>query len=342
MRIKTIIGACGAIVCTASILMWASRAKTEEVPNHGADFADVIAVSEVSGEPTQPIPTNATFDPRKLDLGRKLFHDKRLSGDNTISCASCHDLQKGGTDQAPHSTGIHGAVGGINSPSVYNSGLNFKQFWNGRAATLEDQVNGPTHNPAEMGSNWDEILGKLKTDVDYPRTFTAIYPDGIVAANVRDAIATFERSLLAINSPFDRYLRGDQTAISEDAKKGYRLFKSYGCTSCHQGMNLGGNMYQKFGIVDDYIAKRGHITENDYGRFNVTKREEDRFVFRVPSLRNVSVTGPYFHDASAKTLEDAVEVMADYQIGRYVPGDDLRSIVQFLNTLTGEYNGQKL
>ena len=293
-------------------------------------------------EPIQPIPLHVDLDGRKVSLGRQLFHDTRLSHDNTLSCASCHSLDKGGTDQAPHSTGINGAIGGVNSPSVLNSGLNYKQFWNGRADTLEDQVNGPTHNPKEMGSNWDEIIGKLKLDPKYPAGFTEIYPDGIHPKNVRDAIATFERSLITPNSRFDQYLRGDQSALTADEKQGYLRFKEDGCVSCHQGANMGGNMFQKFGVMGNYFADRGHETEADLGRYAVTGRECDKYVFRVPSLRNVALTAPYFHDGSATTLPQAVEVMAKYQLGRPLEPGELVQIVKFLNTTTGDQpKGQK-
>jgi cytochrome c peroxidase len=295
--------------------------------------------TQILGEPIQPIPTDIKFEPRKVELGNKLFHDKRLSHDDTIACASCHSLDKGGTDQKSHSTGIGGAIGGINAPTVLNSGLNYKQFWNGRAETLEDQVNGPTHHPKEMGSNWDEILGKLRKDPEYVAKFAALYPDGIQSQNVRDAIATFERSLLTVDSPFDRYLRGETSAINDKAKAGYKLFKNYGCASCHQGMNVGGNMFQTFGVMADYFAKRGNVTDADLGRQDVTKREQDKHVFRVPSLRNIAQTGPYFHDGSEDHLPQAIEVMAKYQLGRYLTAKEVSEIREFLESLTGEVKG---
>lgn len=289
-------------------------------------------------EPIQPIPTENHLDAPTIALGKRLFHDRQLSHDNTIACVSCHSMEKGGTDQRDHSIGINKAIGGINAPSVFNSGQNFKQFWNGCAATLEDQVEGPTQHPKEMGSNWPEILDKIKKDSRYVAEFAAIYSDGIQRANIKNAIATFERSLTTPNSPFDKYLRGDVTAISSEAKHGYLLFKDYGCSSCHQGMNIGGNMFAKFGVMGDYFAHRTNVTEADYGRYNVTRRERDRYVFRVPSLRNIALTAPYLHDGTLPTLEDIVQLMGVYQLGRAIDLQDAQAIKEFLKTLTGVLN----
>ena len=302
-------------------------------------IAEVAAVpsAHILEEPIQPLPEQVDVDPRKAALGALLFADKRLSHDNTLSCASCHSLSKGGTDQLAHSVGIGGAVGAVNAPTVLNSGLNYKQFWNGRADTLEDQVNGPTHNPKEMGSDWQEIVGKLKRDSHYAAEFAALYSDGgLNPQSIRDAVAGYERTLVTPDSRFDRYLRGDQAALSADEKQGYLHFKEDGCISCHQGANVGGNMFQKFGIMGNYFADRGQETEADLGRYAVTGREEDKHVFRVPSLRNVALTAPYFHDGTATTLPQAVEVMAKYQLGRPLEPAELVQIVKFLNTLTGK------
>jgi cytochrome c peroxidase len=288
---------------------------------------------------TQALPRQMKLDADKVALGRKLFHDARLSGDNSIACASCHMLDKGGADGRVHSIGIRGAEGGINSPTVFNSGFNFVQFWDGRAATLEDQIDGPIHHPKEMGSNWAQVIEKIGGDAEYRRAFSSVYGGRISAERIKDAIATFERSLVTRNSLFDRYLLGDNSAMSEEAQRGYQLFQSYGCISCHQGMNLGGNMYEKMGLMGNYFEDRGNITEADMGRYNVTHSEDHRHEFRVPSLRNVALTAPYFHDGSAETLPQAVAVMAQYQLGRSVPQKDMADIVQFLNALTGELGG---
>lgn len=300
----------------------------------------VMPSAHILEEPIQPLPEQSGIDPRKAALGALLFADKRLSHDNTVSCATCHSLTSGGMDQLPHSVGIGGAVVAFNAPTVFNSGLNFRQFWNGRADTLEDQVNGPATGPKEMGSTWPEIVAKLKQDTRYTAEFAAVYPDsGLQPQTVRDAIAGFERTLITPDCRFDQYLRGDQTALNADEKAGYLHFKQDGCISCHQGANIGGNMFQKFGTMGDYFKDRGAQTDADLGRYLVTGREEDKHVFRVPSLRNVALTAPYFHDGTATTLPQAVEVMAKYQLGRPLEPTELVQIVKFLNTLTGKQPG---
>jgi cytochrome c peroxidase len=329
------------IVSLASLLAWLLSAKPV-TPATGTPRAARPLPITASSEPIQPIPEPPRLDPRKVELGNRLFHDPRLSRDNSVACATCHSLSQGGTDHRTHSVGIDGQVGQLNSPTVFNSALNFRQFWDGRAETLEGQVDGPTHNPAEMGSSWPDIVAKLSRDPLYLAAFAGLYRDGVQPANIRDAIATFERSLTTPNSRFDRFLRGEATSITEEEKAGYALFKTLGCVACHQGAAIGGNMFQKFGVMGDYFADRGHQTSADLGRFNVTGRDEDRHTFKVPSLRNVARTAPYFHDGSARTLEEAVAVMAKYQLGRTLSRSDVELLVKFLNALTGEYNGRPL
>jgi cytochrome c peroxidase len=295
-----------------------------------------------ASEPIKPIPTDIKVDERKAALGEKLFSDKRLSKDNSVSCASCHALGTGGVDRASVSTGIGGVKGPINAPTVFNAGFNFRQFWDGRASSLEEQAAGPVHNPKEMGSNWQEVIGKLSADKKLVALFKAAYPDGVQAKNIQSALAEFQRSLVTPNAKFDRYLRGEKNALTEDEQKGYQLFKNYGCVACHQGVNVGGNMYQVFGVMGDYFKQRGNISDADLGRYNVTKNEADKHMFKVPSLRNVALTPPYFHDGSVKTLHEAVEVMFRYQLGRSAPQSDKDLIVKFLQTLTGEFKGKPL
>jgi len=290
-------------------------------------------------EPIQPLPeiSFSEIDTEKILLGKKLFHDVKLSHNNTISCSSCHDLQHGGVDGKAKSIGINGTLGDINAPTVFNSGFNFRQFWNGRAKNLEEQIEGPVQNPKEMDSAWDEVLVKLKKDSQYPSSFSKLYSNGITKENIEDAIATFERALVTPNARFDRYLRGDSDALSDIEKNGYQRFKSFGCVACHQGMNVGGNMYQTMGVMGNYFKDRGTpITDADLGKYVLTKEEADKHVFRVPSLRNVELTAPYFHDGSAKTLEDAINIMAKYQLGRKLTKEEVHSIAAFLKTLTGE------
>jgi cytochrome c peroxidase len=305
-------------------------------------FESPLSLPAAGVEPISPIPVSVALDDRKVALGRRLFHDTRFSRNNTVACVNCHRLELGGTDRSARSVGIDGQKGGINAPSVFNSGFNFRQFWDGRAASLEEQVNGPVNHPLELGSNWLEVVGKLKADAGYAADFAKLYRDGIQPANIRDAIATFERSLITPNSRFDKFLRGNQSAITPREKEGYRLFKNYGCVTCHQGVNIGGNMYEKFGAMGDYFKERGNITQADLGRFNLTRQPEHRFEFKVPSLRNVALTPPYFHDASAQTLEQAIRMMGKYQLGVEIPAHDNALIEAFLRTLNGEYNGKPL
>jgi cytochrome c peroxidase len=187
-----------------------------------------------------------------------------------------------------------------------------------------------------MGGKWEDILRTLSADPSYAASFSAAYPDGVTKANVQNAIAAYERTLITPNSRFDRYLRGEANAINAAEKAGYTKFKQYGCAACHQGVNVGGNMFQKFGVMGDYFKARGKPTAADLGRFHVTKLEADKHVFKVPSLRNVVNTAPYFHDGAAKTLQEAVEIMFRYQLGRVASSEDKASIILFLNTLTAE------
>lgn len=273
--------------------------------------------------------------PERVALGRALFHDTRLSRDQTLSCASCHDLEHGGVDGRRVSLGVNGAVGSINAPSVLNSGFSIAQFWDGRAATLEDQVAGPIHNPIEMASNWAQVLERLGEDVSLAAAFDRAYPgQGLAPLTIADAIAVFERSLVTLDSRFDRYLKGEKQVLTPLELLGYRYFRQLGCISCHQGILIGGNMYQKFGVMDDYFASRP-VTDVDLGRYNVTRQDEDRHVFKVPSLRNVTLTAPYFHDGSAATLEQAVTIMGRYQLGRELREQQVAAIVAFLGTLEG-------
>jgi cytochrome c peroxidase len=328
-----------ALLCIpAVILSWRELHAGER----SSSRAPQVVVWNESAEPIQPIPLQQNLDTDKVRLGEALFNDPELSHDNTISCSRCHALTTAGSDRLSKSIGINGQVGGINAPSVFNSGLNFKQFWDGRADTLEDQIDGPVQATNEMNSTWSEVLAKLAKSSAYASSFKSLYRDGIQIENVKDVIATFERSLDTPDSRFDRYLRGDLNALNAEEKHGYQIFKSYGCISCHQGVNVGGNMFQTFGVMADYFADRGHVAKSDFGRYNVTGDDDDRYVFKVPSLRNVELTAPYFHDGSAATLEDAVRVMGKYQLGRHLSDEETASLLKFLKTLTGNYKGARL
>jgi cytochrome c peroxidase len=296
-------------------------------------------------EPIAPIPLDQAMDPRKVALGEALFQDTRLSKDNQNACSSCHALDQGGGDGLALSRGLGDVPGKRNSPSIFNSALNFRLMWDGRFSTPEEQIEAAIHDSSVMGTSWPEIMAKLAPDQPLQKTLASIYPEGMQPETITDAIATYERSLTTPNARFDKFLRGDATAISADEREGYRLFKTYGCASCHQGVNVGGNMLQVFGVLGtpgDYFRSLGTTTQPDFGLYNITKTEADRYVFRVPSLRNVALTAPYFNDGSAATLTDAVDAMAKYQLGRKMPAQDNALIVDFLRTLTGEYRGKSL
>lgn len=335
---RLVLALSGLALCGAAYLFW-----YVSVAHNGAEEDAVLAVKHGTvDEPITPIPLDLKLDKRKVALGRRLFHDPQLSSGNRISCAHCHNLATGGVDGLMHPVGTSKTDGEIDTPTVFNSGFNFRLFWDGRAATLEDQIEFPMNNPCEMGSTWDEIIAKLQMDKDYRRDFADIYKENIKPRTVKDAIATFERSLITPNSKFDRYLRGDKQALDSSELAGYDLFKSLGCISCHQGMNVGGNMYEKLGLIEDYFRNRGNLHKVDLGRYNLTKDEKDRFEFRVPSLRNVALTAPYLHDASASTLDASVIIMGKYQLGVDLHEEEVAKIVKFLNTLTGEYDGKLL
>jgi len=293
-----------------------------------------------AGEPITPVPLTLHQDPAKAALGRRLFNDVRLSGNSSVSCASCHNVARGGGDQRAKSLGFLGKPGAVNAPTVLNAALNFKQFWDGRADTLEAQLDMVIHNPVEMGSSWEAVLAKLAGDAAYRDGFAAAYRDGLTIANLRHAIVSYERTLITPNARFDQYLRGDANAITAAEKTGYAKFKQFGCVACHQGVNVGGNMFQKFGVMGDYFAQRGGANDADRGRYAVTHNPDDLHVFKVPSLRNVTRSAPYFHDGSAATLEQAIDVMFKFQLGRNGSKQDKADIIQFLNTLNSTPAGQ--
>lgn len=326
-------------VIIMSILAWTLWPGTREFAAPHPDLSPPYA----SPGPIVPIPdVIPNLDSKKVALGNLLFHEVSLSRDNTIACAGCHQLTRGGADGLKYSAGVNGQLSGVNAPTVFNSAFNFRQFWNGRAKTLEEQIAGPIHNPLEMGSNWAEVIAKLKKDSAYVKAFSENYRTGITANNIAHAIAAFIRSLITPNARFDKYLKGNADAITSYELSGYVLFTSYGCIACHQGVNIGGNMYEKLGIMRDYFKERGNVTEHDLGRYALTKNPDDMYVFKVPGLRNIALTSPYLHDGTAKTLGEVVIIMGKYQLGVDLPNEDVSKIVAFLHTLTGEYNGKPL
>ena len=300
---------------------------------------------ERAGEPVRPIVAVPETDPLKVKLGFELFHDGRLSVDNSVSCASCHSLDTGGVDNHQYSHGVEERLGGVNAPTVYNAVYNFVQFWDGRAKTLADQAAGPPLNPVEMAStSFDEIIAKLAEDKEYVEMFNALYPEqGITEATITDAIEEFERTLVTPNSQFDKWLLGDNDALTTEELRGYELFKANSCATCHVGINLGGESYELMGLRRHYFEERGmELTEEDNGRYKQTQQERDRHRFKTPGLRNVELTWPYYHDGSRVTMDEAVRDMALYQCDVELADADVEAIVAFLRTLTGEYNGAKL
>ena len=297
-----------------------------------------------AAEPVRPIARSVEVDEAKAALGFTLFHDPRLSVDNTVSCATCHALETAGVDNHQYSHGVNDQLGGVNAPTVYNAVYNFVQFWDGRAATLAAQAAGPPLNPVEMASpSFDDIIAKLEADKPFAKAFTAVYPDGITEANITNAIEEFERTLITPDSRFDKWLRGDDSAITADELAGYELFKKYDCATCHVGQNLGGQSYELMGLRRHYFADRGlELTVEDNGRYKETKIERDRHRFKVPGLRNVEHTWPYYHDGTRETLEEAVMDMGRYQSGVELTSAEVDQITAFLKTLTGEYQGKLL
>ncbi|MBQ7898761.1 MAG: cytochrome-c peroxidase [Bacteroidales bacterium] len=320
----------------AIVLDWI---KTKRV----ALYADGLPEHRVN-EPVRPIDAYVEYDEAKAALGFQLFHDTRLSVDNTVSCATCHAIETAGVDNHRYSDGVDGQVGGVNAPTVYNAVYNFVQFWDGRAVTLADQAAGPPLNPIEMASpSFDHIIAKLQADRNFAKAFTAVYPDGLTQANITDAIEHFERTLITPDSRFDKWLRGDDSAITAEELEGYELFKKYDCATCHAGKNLGGLTYELMGLRRHYFAERGlELTVEDNGRFKETQQERDRHRFKVPGLRNVEHTWPYYHDGTRETLDAAVRDMALYQSGVELTDEEVHKIEAFLLTLTGEYKGQPL
>ena len=318
------------------ILEWAAAFRT-------AHYNDGLT-GDRAAEPIRPIDLSLDVDQAKAELGFLLYHDTRLSVDNTVSCASCHGLNTAGVDNKQYSEGVAGQLGGVNAPTVYNAVYNFVQFWDGRAKTLAEQAAGPPVNPVEMASpNFDAIIAKLKADRKMVRMFKNLYAEGITEATITDAIEQFERTLITPNSRFDKYLRGDNSAITAEESEGYELFKKYSCATCHVGQNLGGESYELMGLRKHYFADRGlELTEEDNGRYKQTKIERDRHRFKVPGLRNVALTWPYYHDGTRTSLKEAVCDMGTYQSGVALTDEEEDKIVAFLNTLTGEYKGQPL
>jgi len=308
------------------------------LPTHSARAADDAALRDEALGYFEPLPDKPVFknenpaNKDKLELGKMLYFETRLSKSNVFSCASCHNLSTGGVDNNPFSTGHKWMVGGRNAPTVLNASLHIAQFWDGRAADVEAQAQGPILADVEMGATQKLVLKRLGSIPEYVHRFGKAFPnekEPLRYENIANAIGAFERTLLT-PSRFDSFLKGDSKALTDKEKEGLRVFMNINCAGCHNGPAVGGNGYQKFGVV-----KKPKNME-DLGRFGVTKAEEDKNVFKIPSLRNIELTYPYFHDGRHWKLEDAVKDMALYQLGEPVSKDDVEAIVAFLKSLTGK------
>lgn len=308
---------------------------TDDAANVDSSQADQIAAQAgtIRDEPIQPIEIVAVAAPKQVDLGRMLWFDTRLSKSGALSCNSCHDLAKGGTDNMPTSIGHGWAEGPINSPTVLNSRYSLAQFWDGRAKDLMEQAGGPIENPIEMASSHNHVVKVLNSIPKYKDLFRDAFADegDITIEQVTGAIAQFEDTLVTPNAPFDQWLQGDNNALSAQELNGYKIFKDSGCVACHNGVALGGSSYQKFGVFDEYTTQS--LSE---GRYAVTGKEADKYWFKVPTLRNIELTYPYFHDGQVNSLSEAVNIMGKIQLNRDYTSDETADIVAFLKTLTGE------
>jgi len=284
-----------------------------------------------ANEPITPIPEAIPYDKSKAALGKKLFFDTILSKDKTLSCASCHSFSHGGADGRMVSIGVNNTQGSLNSPTVFNAVFNFSQFWNGRAKDLAEQALGPIHNPIEMGLSLEEALQRLQNDAQYQKEFASITKHATITQNdLAQIIAEFEKTLITPNAKFDRYLMGKET-LSDEEMKGYMLFKTLGCVMCHNGINVGGNSYQKLGAIIP-MERKDAIDD----RYALTNRESDKNVFKVPTLRNIALTAPYFHDGQVATLQEAITKMLYHNLGVNLSDETVDALVAFLQTLTGD------
>jgi len=277
----------------------------------------------------QPLEAVKGLDRDKVELGRVLFFDPELSRDGSVSCASCHQPANGWADKREVSIGVYGRKGRVNSPTVLNAVYNFKQFWNGRADSLKEQAKGPIHQNFEMDMNKELIEERVNKNEFYKKSFYSVYKTSTITfEQLIDAIVEYEKSLTTPGAKFDRYLKGE-LSLSQAEAEGYDLFRVYGCITCHNGVNVGGNSFQKMGIVMPY--------EDCYGdRYELTHRAFDRCVYKVPSLRNIDKTAPYFHDASAKTLQEAIKAMAYHNLGYEIDDKDVKKIEMFLKSLSAD------
>lgn len=294
-----------------------------------------------------PEPAANPTTPAKVELGKMLYHDPRLSSNGVLSCNSCHNVMGAGDDNRAGSIGVKDQVGGRSAPSVYNSAFNSVQFWDGRAPSLEEQARGPVTNPGEMGmKSWDDVVARLKAMPEYNKAFAAAFSgeNSVTADNAVKAIAAYERTLITPNSPYDKYVKGDKAALTEQQVRGMNTFAEVGCVGCHSGPAFNGpqlpegtGFYQKFPGNENGVLEAKYGFSNDLGRFEATKDASDKHFFKVPTLRNIALTAPYFHNGKVQTLEEAIKVMGTLQLNKDLSSEQIADIAAFLNGLTGEF-----
>ncbi|MCF6371139.1 cytochrome-c peroxidase [Rhizobium halophilum] len=291
-------------------------------------------------EPLSPLPAAPVLSEAKVLLGGHLFHDPILSRRQTLACSSCHDLATGGTVRVKRTIGYEGRMHAFNAPTIFNVGNNYRLGWRGKHTSLEVQNENVLLDANLMANDWETLIPRLSATPYYRMQFISVYGSQPHREAVLDALVAFQRSLVTPNAPFDRFLQGEHDAITPRQRYGYKLFKEYGCVSCHQGSNVGGNMFQIFGLFANPATV--DLPAAQPPQWPLSAVEQDQETFRVPSLRNVEVTAPYFHDGRAETLDDAVSIMAISQLGRELATDEIDAIVSFLKSLTGDYNGKRL
>ena len=319
-----------------------------------AGASTMAMAGEWQALPTKaPEPADNPTTPEKVELGKILYHDPRLSSSGTVSCASCHNVMAGGEDNRGGSVGVKAQVGGRSAPTVWNSAFNATQFWDGRAPSLEAQAKGPVTNPIEMGmKSWDDVVARLKAIPGYTPLFAKAFggADAVNADNAAKAIAAYERTLITPNSAFDKFANGDLKALNEQQTRGLQLFKDTGCSACHSGAGFNGSqngqaatgVYMKFPSIENAALEAQYGFTKDVGRFEVTKNDADKHFFKVPTLRNIALTSPYFHNGKVKTLTEAVTIMAKTQLGKDLTEQQAADIAAFLDSLTGEFPKQAM
>ncbi|MBM4206457.1 MAG: cytochrome-c peroxidase [Gammaproteobacteria bacterium] len=304
-----------------------------------------IAVAADALPTEAPAPADNPTTPAKVALGKMLYHDPRLSSTGTVACASCHNVMAGGEDNRPVAMGVNGQTGGRSAPTVWNSAFNKVQFWDGRAESLEAQAAGPVTNPIEMGiKSWDDVVARLEKIEGYKKAFADAFGGNAISKDTATkAIAAYERTLITPNSPYDRYVTGEKDAMTDQQVRGMNKAVELGCTGCHSGPAFNGpGVFQKFPVTSNGMYQAKYNFSKDKGLAEVTKKSEDEHMFKVPTLRNIALTAPYFHNGAVKTLDEAVRVMAKLQLNKDLSKEEIADIAAFLNALTGEFPKQEM